>query len=248
MVAALSSSWSSSSARIELESPISLNNLTDVFEADAEDEGMFLAGLGGKEQVFECIINGVCIEHPELVLCIESEGTAVLFHLAYIKKGDGLKMIKFSFSMLNHIIRICLLPLLGGCWNASFSYLEDIFVPGRPSGNKKEYKFDAFMREAIKNLLYTTVVTVSEAEDTGIAEIDKNSVSSSKLREMILEKDDVDMLMDKIGVDRIRCGSDQSTMIRCTNKGHADTNPSMRVKLTAMVWRLSNKIEVSVRW
>lgn len=235
------------SARLELEKPIPLNYLTDVFEADAEDEDMFLAGLGGKDDVFKCIINGVCVEHPELVLCLESEGTVVLFHLAYMKKGDRLKMVKFSFPVLNHLIRMCLLPFLEGCWNASFSFVEDCFVPGgRPSVNKKEYEFTTFMKETIKNFLYTTAETATEdAEEMVVTDIDKSTVYSSKLRGMILGKNDTDMLMDKFGVDKIRCGSNQSTMIRCTNKGHEDMNPSMSLKLTAMAWRLSDKIEVS---
>lgn len=254
--AALSSStWSSSSIRIgDLKHPISLDDLTDVFEADAEDEDMFLAGLGGKEQVFECLINGVCNQHPELVLCIETEEVegnataAVVFHLAYIKKGDGLQMVTFSFTVLNLIIRMCLFPLLGDGWNASVAFLEDIYVPGGSSTTAKEYKFDVFIRETFKNFLYTTTTEEQAPGDAAAEEEEGDGIDRTippHLKGMILEKDEVDMLMDNIGVDKMRCGVDQSAMIRCTNEGHEDTNPSMSVKLIAMAWRLSDKLEVS---
>lgn len=243
-------SWSSFSMHFLLKKPIPLDHLTSVFEADADDENMFWAGLGGKEQVFENVINGVCVQHPELVLCIESDGNDVLIHLAYIKKKeDGEKMITFSAALLNHISRMCLYPILN---NQSVeknqlyekvSFPEDIFVPGKPSNNKKEYEFDSFMKDNIKKFLNTTSTAVTVTEDEEM-EFDKNIVSP-KLKEMILNEDDVNMLMEKIGVGKIRCGLDQSIMIRCTNKGHEDTNPSMNVKLTANAWRKSKKIIVS---
>lgn len=244
-MASLSRPWASTSLRLELEKPIPLDDITGVLEADSEDEDMFLAGLGGKEQVFECIINGVCVAHPELILCIESEGNVVLFHMAYVKNGDKQKMVPFAVTTLNHIIRISLFPLLERCPDSSFSFLEDAYVPGTCSVYQKEYQFDAFVREAIKNSLYTAGTKAKDGADADLVAINKNAFASSKLRGMFLDTDDVNMLMGEFGVEKLRCGSDLSAMIRCTNKGHEDTNPSMSVKLTAMAWRLSNKIEVS---
>lgn len=240
-----------------------LNYVSNALEQDVCE--IFIENLYGKQNVFDNIIENTDVSDNIVLTLIADDNASIITCVSQPNRVSN-SFTSMSFSILNAIIRTCILPyaskqkeLVISFPDVDISSLEGVFEckeKNRVNPNRCDYNLKWFLSEALKNHIIDVQMDTGntifgdEEEDINIGEeslkISKDMASlttGENLKDMILKEADVGM-MKRLFKDRLRSGEIENETICCLNPDHNDTKPSMRVTVLPFSWQKSKKIDV----